>query len=96
MEHVDRELVIVPMARHQVGCRDDGPGPFGIQHAELGVGQCGGLLHLGQRLDVPRFEDLAGDREVLHGTLGLGAVEGLGGHPDLAHGVVFDAEFRVS
>ena len=33
-----------------------------------------------------------GDREILHGALGLGAVVRLGGHLDVAHRIFLDAE----
>src|SRR5207244_5114533 len=36
---------------------------------------------------------LPGDGEVLDGPLGLGAVMRLGGHLDVAHGVLFDTKF---
>src|SRR5665647_884554 len=46
----------------------------------------------GTRLDVPTLEAGAGDREVLHRPLGLGAVERVRRDEHLAHRVALDAE----
>src|SRR5690606_17452149 len=48
------------------------------------------LLDARQGGDLGGFEALARDGEVLDGALCLGAVEGGGGHADLAHCVVLD------
>jgi hypothetical protein len=44
---------------------------------------------------VSALKRCSADWEVLDCTLGLGAVEGVYGHFDLAHGVVLDAVFHV-
>src|SRR5665648_861021 len=52
----------------------------------------GRLLDPGEGLDVPTLEAGAGDREVLHRPLGLGAVERVRRDEHLAHRVALDAE----
>ena len=60
------------------------------EHAELGVHHRGGRLDLGQRPDLRRLQTTAGDRKILHGPLGLGLPQRVGGYPHLAHRVVLD------
>ena len=49
----------------------------------------------GERVDERRRQRPAGDREVLHRTLGLRPPQRVPRHLDLAHRVVLDPEFHV-
>ena len=51
----------------------------------------GGLDRAPSARDQARLQPGAADREVLHRALGLGPPQGVGGDPDLAHGVVLGA-----
>ena len=61
-----------------------GAGDVPLEVAEIQVGLGRGLLDQPEGLNETTTEALAADREVFEGTLGLRAVEGVGGHPDLA------------
>ena len=93
LEHVDGEVSVEFTGDDLICGVLDGGGAGFVEHTELEVGLRRSLLHLCQRGDVSGFESLARDREVLDGTLGLCAVEGVLGDFDLTHGVVFDAKF---
>ena len=51
-----------------------------------------GRLDQAQRTDEAARHRAAGNREILHGTLGLRAPQGVGGHLQFAHAVVFGTE----
>ena len=95
LEHVDRELVVVLAVGDLGGGGDDRVGLLRRQQAEVLVHLRAGALEQAERADLGALQAAARDREVLHGTLGLGAPQRLDGHPDLAHGVVLDAVFGL-
>ena len=92
LEDVHGEVSVVLSGGHGIGGGDDSLRNIRVQHAQLGVGSSGGLLHPRQCLDVAALQRDARDGEVLHRALGLGSVQSGGGHADLAHGVAFNAE----
>ena len=63
------------------------------QFAQIAVGDGGRPFYQAEGMDQFRRHGAAGDGEVFHGPLGLGAVIGRGGQADFAHRVVFDAVF---
>ena len=67
-------------------------GDFRIELAKVAVGDGRRHLDQAQRPNQADRQRLARDREILNGTLRLGAVIRLGGHADLAHGVFLDTE----
>ena len=50
------------------------------------------LFHQAEGADEPAREPQPAHGEILYGPLGLGAVEGIRGDSDLAHGIALDAE----
>ena len=60
-----------------------------VAHGPVGHG--GGPLHQPQGPDEVRAEALAADGEVLECSLGLRAVQGVDGNPDLAEGILLDS-----
>ena len=70
----------------------DGVGALAIEQPELAVGERGGLLHAGQRLDKVGVDGdrRAGDREVFQRTQRVDAVVGGGRHLAVAEQVVLD------
>ncbi len=54
-----------------------------------------GRLQQGHGPDLVAVQAAERDREVLHGPLGLRPPQGVGRHPDLAHGVVLDPVLAV-
>ena len=88
---VDRELAVVLARGDLVGGGGDRVGDVAVEHAELCVGQGGGLLDAREGHDLGALEASAGDREVLDRTLRLRAVQGVHGNAHLAHRVVLDA-----
>ena len=91
LEDVDREVLVPAAVRHLVGRLLHRLGDVLVEDPELGVDLRGGHgLDPGQCLDVGALQALAGDGEVLHGTLRLGPPLGVGGDPYLTHGVVLD------
>ena len=79
-----------------VGRRGDRLGDLRFEHADAPVHPRRGRLDQPERADLGALQAAAGDREVLHGALGLRPPQGVGGHPDLAHGVVLDPESVVA
>ena len=69
----------------------DGRAPLGREESQLDVGLGGGFLQPPQCLDEATPEATPADGKVLDRALGLGAVEGVGGNPHLAHGVLLDS-----
>src|SRR6202034_749348 len=86
---VDGELVVVFAGGDLARGQDDGLGEGGLEFAEIAVGDGGGDLDQAEGVDQAARQRLAGDREIVHGTLRLGAVVGLGGDFYVAHGIVF-------
>ena len=91
---VDREVVVVAAFGDFGGGRGDRFGNRRLEEAELSVRLGSGLLDLGECPQEAAREALAGDREVEDGSLGRGAVEGVGRDLQLAHGVLLDAGAR--
>ena len=69
------------------GCAFDGLRDFRIQSAQACVGGSGGCLDVRQSPDERRGHRLVTDREILNGTLGLCAVEGIIRYLYSAHAV---------
>src|SRR5690606_491159 len=92
LEDVDREVLVVLAGDDLLGGLGDGPREVLLEDPELGVGERGGALDLREGSDVVPRQARAGDGEVLHRALRLGAVEGAARDPHLPHGVVLDAE----
>src|SRR5439155_4357171 len=90
LEHVDRELPVMPARLDLRRGRLDRVGHLAGYHAQRRVDVCGGRLDAGQRRDVRGFQAPAGDRAVLRGALGLGAVQRVRRYPHLPHGVPLD------
>ena len=90
LEHVDRELVVVRAGRDLVRGGGHGVGEVGVEHAEVLVDARTRTLDQAERADLRGLDGASGDREVLHGPLGLRGPQRRGRHPDLAHGVVLD------
>ena len=86
-----RNCVVVLAVGDLVRRLDDRVGQRLVQLAAVAVHLGGGLLDEGQRPDHPAGQAQPADREVLDGPLGLGAVERIGGHFDLAERVGLDA-----
>ncbi len=80
----------MPAGRDLERRRGDGLGHLRIQAAERGVGARRRGLDQPQRTYEPARQAQATDGKILDRALGLGPVEGIGRHPDLAHAVVFD------
>ncbi|OEI69339.1 ribosomal protein S5 [Curtobacterium sp. ER1/6] len=89
---VDRELVVVLAADDRVRGPRDRVGHRRVHDAERPVHHGRSPLDPREGDDLRRLEPAARDREVLHRALRLRAVQGVDGHPDLAHRVVLDAE----
>ena len=77
------------------GGGDDRVGLVRRQHPEVLVHLRARAFQQAQRADLSALQAAAGDREVLHRALSLGPPQRFCGHPDLAHGVVFDAVLGV-
>ncbi len=90
LEHVDREVLIVGARGDLIGGGGDRLGSLGVQHPEPTVDPGRRGLQQTERPDLGALQAPAGDREVLHGSLRLRPVKGVGGNPHLAHRVVFD------
>ena len=90
--HVDGKMRVVVAVRHFQRRLADRRGLRLRQQPEAGVDLGRGGLDQAQRADEAARHRPAGDREVLHRALGLRAPQRVGGHPQLAHAVVFDAE----
>ncbi|MNY01482.1 hypothetical protein D3C86_1340150 [compost metagenome] len=90
LEHIHREVLHEIAFEQALGCVDDG---FALGFAdllELDVGAGGRCLGQDQRADELNRHRFAADREVIHRTLGLCAVEGVFRDLKLAHTVAFD------
>ncbi len=74
--------------------RVDGGGHVGLQQIEARVGAGRGLLHEPERADEAAGHREAADREILDGSLGLGAPQGIGRDRQLAHAVALGTERR--
>ena len=70
---------------------DDSVGLLGGKQAEILVHLRAGGLQQGHRPDLVAIQPAEGDREVLHGPLGLSPPQSFGRNPHLAHGVVLNA-----
>lgn len=70
--------------------RNDGFGSLGVEQVQLTVdlGRC--QLDAGDGMDEGRRHRLTRHWKILHRTLGLGAIESRGRHPQLPHAVAFD------
>src|SRR5690606_20168568 len=89
--HVDRELPVVLAGDDLVGGLGDRVGDVAVESAEVLVRERRRLLDAGERGDLRGLEAHARDREVLHRTLGLSAVQRVHGYTHFTHGVVLDA-----
>ncbi|MGY3680073.1 hypothetical protein ACVWXU_003696 [Streptomyces sp. TE33382] len=94
LEHVDGEVLVPPAPGDLRRGLPDRSGDVRVQHPELRVDLGGGRLDPGQGLDVGALQPLSGDREVLHGPLGLGTPLGVRRDPHLTHRIVLDAVLR--
>ncbi len=92
LHHVHRELVVELAVHDFPAGGHDRFADFLRKDAELGVGGCGGHLHIGHRDDVlgivahPR----GGNLIVVEGPLGLDAVVSVGGNLKFSQEVGFD------
>ena len=75
---VDRELLVVVAVGDRGGRRRDGAGDVRWQQVQVAVRLRGGHLDQRQGTDEAAREALAGDREVEDGSLGRGAIQGVG------------------
>ncbi len=92
LEDVDREMVVVVAVGNLLRGLDDGGSNVVVQQAEPRVGlRCGGLDQA-QRADEGARQAQAADGKIIHGPLGLGAPQCVGGNPQLAHAVVFNTK----
>ena len=92
MIDVEHELLVPLTLCDLGGGRRDGASDVPLEVAEIQIGFGGGLLDKPEGLDEPTAEALAADREVLEGSLGLRAIEGIGRHPDLAERIALDSK----
>ena len=91
LENVDGELGVMLTGCHLVGSSGDRLGQLLVEHAQFGVDPRAGALDQPQRAYLGAFQASPGDREVVHGALGLRPVQGFDGHLHLAYGVPFGA-----
>jgi hypothetical protein len=94
LEDVEHELLVVRAVDHLLRGLDDHLGRLGVEQAEVPVRLRSGLLHVAEGLDEAAGKAQVANGEVVLGALGLGAVEGVGGHLDGAEGVAFGAGVR--
>ena len=90
LEDVEYELVVEGAVHHLVCGLANGAADLGIDEAELGGDGRRRPLEQAKGTDEPAAEPLAGDREVVDGTLGRCPVVGIDGNLHLAHRVTFD------
>ena len=99
LPHHQREVLVEGAAHDLVAGLGDG-GKLLVGHLlglEGVVGDGGGLFQHAEGMgDLPGHGlDAHADQEILVGTLGLRAPVLVGGHFDLAHGIVFDAVVHI-
>ena len=86
--------MIIPLTGQRfVGGLDDGAAFFLVENAQRHIGQRGGFFHQHLRVHHRQRHGLTGEMEVMQAALRLRAPQHVVGHVDLAHRVVFDAEF---
>jgi len=93
LPHHQRELAVVPPAKHLVGGALDRLRLFWVQQTETCVHGSRGFLHAREGVDDGERHALAGDAEEAAAALGLGAPQPVGGHLDGAEAVLFGAAF---
>ena len=91
LENVHDELVVQRPVRDLLGGHDDGVGEVCVQEPQLQVDLGRGQLDLGEGPDEGAGKSQRADGEVQDGPHGLGAVIGVGRHPQVAHGVALYA-----
>src|ERR1700712_952005 len=95
LEDVDRELVVVLTGGDGLTGGGDLRGQRLVDVAELRVDQGGGALDATEPMDDGQRDGLTGDREVVHGLLGLAAVQRLLLHRGHGPGAYDAAAARV-
>ena len=90
--NINGKLVVVFAGGDLARGQDDGLSEGGREFAEIAVGDGGGDLDQAEGVDQAARQRLAGNGEIVHGTLRLGAVVSLGRDIYVAHGIVFGAE----
>src|SRR5262249_52373523 len=98
LDEVGHELVTHLARDEPVTGAGDRVGDLGIEHLEVAVRQCGGLLHVAERLDEVRLQRHrdAGDVEVVAAPQCLHAVVGAIGKLLLAQEAFLDSWHGVS
>ncbi len=96
LDDADDELLVELAVDDVLAGLVDPAGSLGREGAELLVGPGAGLLHGGERDDEVGVDGdgTLGDREVVHGPLGVHAPVGVLGHLEWTERIAFDAEPR--
>jgi hypothetical protein len=90
LERVEREVLPPLAGNHLVGGPHDRPGPAFVERAARRIGECRGLLDLGERRDQPWMDPLRADLEGVERACGLDPVEGAQRHIALSDGITLD------
>ena len=93
LKDIDDELAVVGSRGYGFGGVLNGGGEIAGQFTQGSVDLGGGCFDLPEGAQEGPGEVESADGEVEDGALGLGSVEGVGGDLDVAHGVVFSAEW---
>ena len=91
LEDVDGESIVVLVLTNFLGGGDNRVGLLGVELAGVLVDLCARSLEQAKGADLGSLEAAAGDGEVIHCALGLGAPQRVNRDLYFAHGVVFDA-----
>ena len=89
LEHLHGKVLVVLAANHRLSGGGDRLGARRIQLAKLRIDLGRRQLDTGDGVNEGGGHRLPRHLEVVHGALGLGAIEGIGRHLQLSHAVVF-------
>ncbi len=95
LEDVDGELIVVLAFGDLVRGGDDCVGLVRVEESEVLVDLRTRCFQQAHCADLGALERAPADREVLDCTLGLCSPQCVDGHPNFAHGVVFDSELLI-